>query len=205
VLGSGIGGGSIQQRGSFAEAEYVGKKKQTRHDKFLAQMEQVVPWARPVARLRPFYPEGEQGQLPTGLERMMRVFFVQQGGLTPLYRSHHSAIKSFLDLLYFGCRHILQIQQGISRGPIDPDQLVELEMKCARVAALRTLDEEHYQDSHNGSSGVNDQLPRIGPAGERSRNRPDEEDSNRHIKRFWRSGLLLDQASEPIEFPCGFV
>ena len=41
----------MRWQGSFAEAEYAGKKKQTRRDKFLAEMEQVVPWARLVDRL----------------------------------------------------------------------------------------------------------------------------------------------------------
>src|SRR5579872_5630202 len=52
------------------QAEYAGKKKQTRRDRFLAEMEQVVPWARLVDRLRPFYPKGERGRPPVGLERM---------------------------------------------------------------------------------------------------------------------------------------
>jgi transposase, IS5 family len=43
----------MQRPGSFSRAEYAGKKKQTRCDKFLAEMEQVVPWARQAARLRP--------------------------------------------------------------------------------------------------------------------------------------------------------
>ena len=46
---------AMQRQGSFSQAEYAGKKKQTRRDKFLAEMEQVVPWARLVERLRPFY------------------------------------------------------------------------------------------------------------------------------------------------------
>jgi hypothetical protein len=33
----------MQRQGSFAEAEYAGKKKRTRRDKFLAEMEEVVP------------------------------------------------------------------------------------------------------------------------------------------------------------------
>jgi hypothetical protein len=33
----------MQRQGSFSQAEYAGKKKQTRRDKFLAEMEQVVP------------------------------------------------------------------------------------------------------------------------------------------------------------------
>jgi transposase, IS5 family len=71
-------GGTIQRQGSFAQAEYAGKKRQTRRDKFLAEMEQVAPWARLVARLRPLYPKGERGRPPIGLERMLRIYFLQQ-------------------------------------------------------------------------------------------------------------------------------
>src|SRR3954447_11825775 len=67
----------MQGTESFAEAECVGKKK-TRRNKFLAEMEQAVPWAWLVARLRPFYPKGEPGRPPIWLERMLRVYFVQQ-------------------------------------------------------------------------------------------------------------------------------
>jgi transposase, IS5 family len=68
----------MQRQGSFSQAEYAGKKKQTRRDKFLAEMEHVVPWARLVERLRPLYPSGERGRPPVGLERMLRIYFLQQ-------------------------------------------------------------------------------------------------------------------------------
>jgi transposase, IS5 family len=68
----------MQRQGSFSQAEYAGKKKQTRRDKFLAEMEQVVPWGRLVERLRPLYPKGERGRPPIGLERMLRIHFLQQ-------------------------------------------------------------------------------------------------------------------------------
>jgi IS5 family transposase len=68
----------MQLQGSFSQAEYGAKKKQTRRDKFLAEMEVVVPWARLVERLRPLYPKGERGRPPVGLERMLRLYFVQQ-------------------------------------------------------------------------------------------------------------------------------
>ena len=68
----------MRRQGSFAEAEYAGKKKQTRRDRFLTEMEQVVPWARLVARLQPLYPKGERGRPPIGLERMLRIYFLQQ-------------------------------------------------------------------------------------------------------------------------------
>ena len=70
--------GAMQRQGSFSQAEYAGKKKQTRRDKFLAEMERVVPWTRLVDRLRPFYPKGERGRPPIGLERMLRLYFLQQ-------------------------------------------------------------------------------------------------------------------------------
>ena len=68
----------MQRQGSFAEAEYGAKKKQTRRDKFLAEMEQVVPWVRLQERLRLLYPKGERGRPPIPLERMLRVYFAQQ-------------------------------------------------------------------------------------------------------------------------------
>jgi transposase, IS5 family len=68
----------MQRQGSFAQAEYAGKKKQTRREKFLAEMERVVPWGRLVERLKPLYPKGERGRPPIGLERMLRLYFLQQ-------------------------------------------------------------------------------------------------------------------------------
>ena len=66
------------QQGSFSQAEYASKKKRTRRDKFLAEMEQVVPWPRLVEHLGPLYPKGERGRPPIGLERMLRIHFLQQ-------------------------------------------------------------------------------------------------------------------------------
>lgn len=63
---------------SFAQSEYAGKKKVTRREKFLGEMEQVVPWARLVARIEPHYPKGERGRPPVGLERMLHIYFLQQ-------------------------------------------------------------------------------------------------------------------------------
>ena len=55
---------------SFAQSEYAGKKKVTRREKFLGEMERVVPWARLVALIPPHYPTGRRGRPPVGLERM---------------------------------------------------------------------------------------------------------------------------------------
>jgi len=67
---------------SFSQAEYAGKKKLTRRERFLAEMEQVVPWAQLLEVLTPhYYPKatpGKRGRPPLGLERMLRMYFLQQ-------------------------------------------------------------------------------------------------------------------------------
>ena len=63
---------------SFAQAEYAGKKKVTRRERFLGEMEQVVPWERLVGLIAPHYPKGERGRPPIGVERMLRIYFLQQ-------------------------------------------------------------------------------------------------------------------------------
>ena len=63
---------------SFASAEHQGKKRVTRREKFLSEMEQVVPWSRLLGALEPHYPKGTRGRPPIGLERMLRLYFVQQ-------------------------------------------------------------------------------------------------------------------------------
>lgn len=68
----------MENQTSFAQREYAAKKKQTRRDIFLGEMERVVPWARLVARIAPFYPKGERGRPPMGVERMLRIYFLQQ-------------------------------------------------------------------------------------------------------------------------------
>ena len=63
---------------SFAQAEFAGKKKVTRREKFLARMEAILPWAQLLAVIAPHYPKGERGRPPIGVERMLRVYFLQQ-------------------------------------------------------------------------------------------------------------------------------
>src|SRR5437763_638298 len=79
----------MRRQGSFSQAEYAGKKKQTRRDRFLAEMEEVVPWARLVERLRSFYPKGERGRPPIGLERMLRIYF-ETSRFLPNARRHQA-------------------------------------------------------------------------------------------------------------------
>jgi IS5 family transposase len=64
---------------SFASAEFALKKKRTRREKFLADMERVVPWSRLVAVIEPLYPtSGRVGRQPMGVSKMLRMYLLQQ-------------------------------------------------------------------------------------------------------------------------------
>jgi IS5 family transposase len=63
---------------TFSELEYAAKKKRTRRDRFLADIETVTPWSALVAVIEPFYPKSEGRGRPTiGLERMLRLYVAQ--------------------------------------------------------------------------------------------------------------------------------
>ena len=67
----------MEQQMSFAQSEYA-MKKITRRERFLGEMEEVVPWERLMEVIRPHYPKGERGRRPIGIERMLRIYFLQQ-------------------------------------------------------------------------------------------------------------------------------
>ncbi len=52
--------------------------KKTRRAQFLEEMEQVVPWAKLCALIQPHYPKVGNGRPPVGVERMLRIYFLQQ-------------------------------------------------------------------------------------------------------------------------------
>lgn len=52
-------------------------RKPTRRDRFLATMEQIVPWPALCAVIAPHYAQPGKGRPPVGLERMLRMYFIQ--------------------------------------------------------------------------------------------------------------------------------
>ena len=52
--------------------------KTTRRAAFLSEMEGVVPWSALCAVIEPFYPKPGNGRPPVGVERMLRIYFLQQ-------------------------------------------------------------------------------------------------------------------------------
>ena len=64
---------------SFSSLEYACKRRKTRRERFLGEMERVVPWSRLMAVIEPHYPKsGRVGRPPIGLPRMLRMYFLQQ-------------------------------------------------------------------------------------------------------------------------------
>jgi len=54
------------------------KSKVTRRGQFLAEMDAVIPWQRLLELIEPHYPKAENGRPPHPMERMLRIYFMQQ-------------------------------------------------------------------------------------------------------------------------------
>jgi transposase, IS5 family len=63
---------------TFASVAWNQKGKVTRRERFLAEMDAVIPWSRLMALIEPHYPKAGSGRQPLGLEKMLRIYFMQQ-------------------------------------------------------------------------------------------------------------------------------
>lgn len=63
---------------TFASVAWDKKGKVTRREKFLAEMNAVIPWASILALIEPHYPKAGNGTQPMPMERMLRIYFIQQ-------------------------------------------------------------------------------------------------------------------------------
>jgi IS5 family transposase len=53
------------------------RKRITKRDKFLTIMDNIIPWDEWVAYIEPYYPTGERGRPPMGVEVMLRMYLLQ--------------------------------------------------------------------------------------------------------------------------------
>ena len=63
---------------TFASLAYDSKKKKTRREKFLQEMDKVIPWKDLIQVIEKYYPKAGNGRQPMPLERMLRIYFMQQ-------------------------------------------------------------------------------------------------------------------------------
>lgn len=90
---------------NFTDIEYSKRRKKTRREQFLEQMDSIIPWDIWVKLIEPFYPDGKRGRKPQLIERMLRMMLLQnwfnlsdEGIEDAIYDSY--AMKSFLRLTF---------------------------------------------------------------------------------------------------------
>ena len=77
---------------TFADLDYEHKRHKTRRERFLEQLDSLVPWKRLEERIRPHYPKAGRGRRPYPLSVMLRVHVVQV--------THNLSDPAMEDLLY---------------------------------------------------------------------------------------------------------
>jgi IS5 family transposase len=88
---------------SFTDIEYAQRRRTTRRDKFLAMMNEIIPWDEWVALIEPYYYKGLSGRKPIPLETILRMYLLQvwfslsdEGVEDAVYDSY--AMRSFMGL-----------------------------------------------------------------------------------------------------------
>ena len=100
------------RQATFAESGFAKFHRATRKEKFLAQMEKLIPWRELCAAIEPHYPRPlGAGRRPVGVERMLRIHFMQHW-----FNLSDPAIE---DALYdsAGLRRFAGIDLGNERAP----------------------------------------------------------------------------------------
>ena len=62
---------------SFSDLEYADRRRITKRESFLKMMDEIIPWSEWIELIRPFYPKGDRGCPPRGIEVMLRMYLVQ--------------------------------------------------------------------------------------------------------------------------------
>lgn len=62
---------------TFAGIAWEQKGKKTRREQFLAEMDAIIPWRELLELIEPHYPKAGNGRQPLGLEKMLRIYFLQ--------------------------------------------------------------------------------------------------------------------------------
>jgi IS5 family transposase len=90
---------------SFSDVEYSLRKRKTKREEFLRIMDDIIPWDEWVAYIEPYYPRGERGRPPLGIEKMLRMYLLQcwfnlsdEGIEDAIYDSY--ALRSFMKISF---------------------------------------------------------------------------------------------------------
>ena len=91
---------------NFTDIEYSCRKKATRREKFLHEMDKMVPWADWIAMIEPFYPSGRRGRPTRGIEIMLRMYMLQNW--------FNLADEALEDAIYMTATHSVHSSTSIS-------------------------------------------------------------------------------------------
>jgi transposase, IS5 family len=91
---------------TFSDIEYGKRKKKTKREEFLDIMEEIIPWVEWVEFINPYYPNGARGRPPRGIEKMLRMYLLQNwftlsdvGIEDTIYDSY--AMRKFMKLNFY--------------------------------------------------------------------------------------------------------
>jgi hypothetical protein len=99
---------------TFGDLEYAGKRKATRRELFLAEMDQIVPWKSLLGLIEPFYPLPGRGRQPYPLQTMLRMHLMQNwfGLVRPAHRQHRARRCPHLQRAPVGSLRLAEIGPG---------------------------------------------------------------------------------------------
>ena len=88
---------------TFSDIEYSERKRVTQKEKFLCEMNDIIPWADWVNKILPYYPTGKRGRPLRGIEVMLRMYLLQiwftlsdEGLENAIYDSY--AMRNFVEI-----------------------------------------------------------------------------------------------------------
>jgi IS5 family transposase len=94
------------KRPSLSDIEYSMRKRKTKREEFLRIMDEIIPWDEWVACIKPYYPDGQRGRPPKGIEKMLRMYLLQcwfnlsdEGLEDAIYDSY--AMRTFMGINFF--------------------------------------------------------------------------------------------------------
>ena len=67
----------MNKQKSLSSPEDELSQVRTKKKEFLAQIDRIIPWGKWIALMRPCYYKGERGNKPYDLERMLRIYMIQ--------------------------------------------------------------------------------------------------------------------------------
>lgn len=120
---------------SFGTLAYEHKKVTTKRERFLNEMEHVVPWSRLLKIIKPYYPKAGMGRPPIAMKTMLRIYFLQQWYAL----SDPAAEESLYDIE--SMRRFAKLELGIDTIP---DETTILNFR--RLIEKNQLSEQIFQD-----------------------------------------------------------